>query len=164
VQPTDNFGSVTPPPATGEETADELLLLVVLTAKAFVERLRAERPEGAPSSMTIVHGLAARYLMGRDDVTTVELAHHLGITKQSTSEVVAALERAGLVRRVPHPSDGRARVLVLTDKGAAKLADGRRRWTRLEDEWADLVGRERLDVVREALEAYLKADRVARST
>ena len=74
--------------------------------------------------MTVVHGLAARYLIGRDDVTTVELAGYLGITKQSTSEVVAPLERAGIVRRAPHPSDGRARVLLLTDDGAAKL--GRR--------------------------------------
>ncbi len=45
--------------------------------------------------MTPVHGLAARYLVGRDDVTTVELARYLGITKQSTSEVVALLEKTG---------------------------------------------------------------------
>jgi DNA-binding MarR family transcriptional regulator len=108
--------------------------------------------------MTVVHGLAARYLVGRDDVTTVELAHYLGITKQSTSEVVTTLERAGAVRRAPHPSDGRARVLLLTDEGKAKLDDGRERWQHLEDEWAELVGRDRLDVVRSALEAYLAAD------
>jgi DNA-binding MarR family transcriptional regulator len=146
----------------GDASDDELPILLVRTAKAMVDRLRAERPDGGSSSMTVVHGLAARYLVDRDDVTTVELARHLGITKQSASEVVGVLERAGTVRRAPHPSDGRARVLLLTDQGAAKLAEGRRRWNELEDEWADLVGRAQLDVVREALTAYLDVDLVRR--
>ena len=107
-----------------QRAADELVVLLVRTAKALVDRSRAARPAGARSPMTVVHGLAARYLVGRNDVTAGELARHLGITKQSTSEVVAALERAGTVRRAPHPSDGRARVVLLTDEGAATLEDG----------------------------------------
>ncbi len=145
-------------PPQDDATSDELVILVVRAAKAIVDRLRAERPDGASSPMTVVHGLAARYLVGRDDVTTVELARHLKITKQSASEVVALLEQTGLVRRAPHPRDGRARVLLLTDDGKARLADGRRRWKQLEKEWAALVGRDRLDVVRSALETYLAAD------
>jgi DNA-binding MarR family transcriptional regulator len=142
---------------------EELVILVVRAAKALVDRLRAEHEHAdATPPMTAVHGLAARYLLGRDDVTTVELARYLGITKQSTSEVVGALERSGAVRRAPHPSDGRARVLLLTDEGRTKLDAGRRRWDALEHEWADLVGCDRLDVVREALEAYLAADLAAR--
>src|SRR5437016_3767315 len=80
----------------------------------FGERLRAERAGQAAPPMTVVHGLAGRYLVGRDDVTAVELARYLGITKQSTSEVVTALEHAGIVRRAPHPTDRRARVLLLS--------------------------------------------------
>jgi DNA-binding MarR family transcriptional regulator len=150
------------PAVEAEGTADELVLLVVRVAKALVDRLRAENPEGASSSMTMMHALAARYLVGRENVTTVELARYLGITKQSTSEVVALLEQAGFVRRAPHPTDGRARVLLLTEQGMAKLGDARRRWNRREEEWAELVGRDRLDVVRGALEAYLAADLAAR--
>jgi len=136
------------------------MVLVVRTAKALVDRMREEKAAAgdASSPMTVVHGLAARYLLERDDVTNVELAHYLGVTKQSTSEVVATLEREGLVVRAPHPSDGRARVLLLTDEGRCRLEEGRLRWRELEDEWAELVGRDRLDTVREALEAYLIAD------
>ena len=54
------------------------------------------------------------------------------------------------------------RVLLLTDEGRAKLEAGHRRWKQLEDEWAALVGRDRLDVVRAALESYVAADRAAR--
>lgn len=146
---------------TAGAAEDELVILVIRTAKALVDRLRAERPDATSSPMTVVHGLAARYLLGRDDVTTVELARYLGITKQSTSEVVRALEETGNVRRAPHPSDRRARVLLLTDEGKAKLEGGRRRWQGVEAEWAELVGRDRLDVVRAALVAFLAADLAA---
>jgi DNA-binding MarR family transcriptional regulator len=148
--------------AASDTQPEELVVLVVRAAKALVDRLRADDPERAASPLTPVHGLAARFLLGRDDVTTVDLARYLGITKQSTSEVVGALERTGTVRRAPHPSDGRARVLLLTDAGKTKLDAGRRRWNELECEWADLVGPDQLEVVRAALEHYLAADLAAR--
>ena len=147
------------PGASGPD--DDLLLLLVRTGKAVIDRLRAEAgAEG--STLTVVHGLAASYLVGRDDVTTVELARYLGITKQSASEVVATLEAAGTLRRAPHPTDRRARVLLLTDEGLAKLQTNRVRRAAAEREWAELVGEDRLQVVREALEAYLAADAGAR--
>lgn len=153
-----------PIPAVPTEAAatDELVVLMIRTAKAIVDGMRADRPDQASSPLTPVHGLAARFLIGRTDVTTVELARHLGITKQSASEVVAVLEKTGTVRRAPHPSDGRARVLLLTDDGKAKLEEGRRRWRRVEDEWAALVGRDALETTRVTLEAILEADMAAR--
>jgi DNA-binding MarR family transcriptional regulator len=146
-----------------ERRDDELVVLVVRAAKAIVDRFRVEKSGDASSPMTVVHGLAARYLVGRDNVTMGELAGYLGITKQSTSEVVDLLEHSGIVRRVPHPSDRRSRVLLLTDAGAAKLEQGQRRWTEIEDEWANLVGPDALNTVREALKAYLDADEPARA-
>jgi DNA-binding MarR family transcriptional regulator len=159
--PTPGHEAIRPDPRA-DAAPEELVVLLVRAAKALVDRLSAEEPDKLHSAMTPVHGLAARYLLGRGDVTTVELARYLGITKQSASEVVGALERNGIVRRAPHPSDGRARVLLLTEEGRTKLDDGRRRWHEVEREWADLVGREKLDVVRDALETYLRADLAVR--
>jgi DNA-binding MarR family transcriptional regulator len=159
--PTPGHEAIAPVPSV-EAPAEELVVLLVRTVKALIDRLGAEDADQQHSPMTPVHGLAARYLLGRHDVTTVELARYLGITKQSASEVVGALERNGIVRRAPHPSDGRARVLLLTEEGRTKLDDGRRRWHEVEREWADLVGREKLDVVRDALETYLRADLAVR--
>ncbi len=136
-------------------TPDDLVVLIVRTAKALVERVRAEPGHEGHEHFTMVHGLAARYLADHDDVTTVELARHLRITKQSASEVVTQLEQAGIVRRAPHPRDGRARILLLTDEGQARLAAGRKRLAEIEDEWAELVGRDALNVVRDSLAAYL---------
>ncbi len=144
-----------------DEVPNELVVLLMRAAKAIVDEIRGEHP-AAESPMTPVHGLAARYLLDRDDVTTVELARYLGITKQSASEVVALLEKTGTVRRAPHPSDGRARVLLLTDDGKDRLDRERQRWQAVEDEWAAIVGRKRLDVVRGVLEDILAAELVAR--
>jgi DNA-binding MarR family transcriptional regulator len=136
------------------QSDEELVILLFRSAKALVDRLRMGQPE---TGLTVVHGLAARYLVDHHDVTTVELARHLGITKQSASEVVTALEEATIVQRVPHPSDGRARVILLTKQGKARLAERRRRWNEIEDEWVELAGRNKVDAMRDALSAYLDA-------
>jgi DNA-binding MarR family transcriptional regulator len=143
---------------SGHDNREDLVVLLIRTATVLVERLRAQRPAGDASPLTVVHGLAANYLVGHRDVTSSDLARYLKITKQSASEVVAVLETAGIVRRAPHPTDRRARVLLLTDAGRTKLDDGRRQWQDLEDEWATLVGRDRLGILREVLESYLTAE------
>jgi DNA-binding MarR family transcriptional regulator len=145
-------------PLVRTDSPDDLLLLLVRTTKALVDRLRAGSPEGpGAGELTVVHGVAVRYLLDRDGATTVELARYLRVTKQSASEVVALLEHHGLVRRAPHPRDGRARLLLITDEGRRRVEDGHRRWQEVEDEWAAIVGREELDVVRGVLSAYLAA-------
>lgn len=49
--------------------------------------------------------------------TMRELAHTLNCDPSNASLVSAKLEQDGLVQRHPHPTDGRARVLVLTERG-----------------------------------------------
>ena len=49
--------------------------------------------------------------------TMRELAHTLNCDPSNASLVSAKLEQDGLVQRQPHPTDGRARVLVLTQRG-----------------------------------------------
>lgn len=52
-------------------------------------------------------------------VTQVDLAAFAATDPMMTSQVVRTLERAGLVERLPHPTDGRARALRATPDGAA---------------------------------------------
>ena len=53
----------------------------------------------------------------RDGIAQGALADALGSTVQTTSTTLALAEHAGFVVRVPHPTDGRAKVVVLTDRG-----------------------------------------------
>jgi DNA-binding MarR family transcriptional regulator len=108
-------------------------------------------------SMTNVHLFALRYLAENTLVTGSELARHLDVTKQATSELVIGLESAGLVRRTPHPADGRAYVLELTERGHELLIEGHRRWAQIEDEWVGLVGPRRVAVLQKVLEEVLAA-------
>ena len=52
-----------------------------------------------------------------------ELAAALGVTEQTTSRIVAGLERNGYVRREPHPDDRRVRLLSATDTGARVMQE-----------------------------------------
>lgn len=49
--------------------------------------------------------------------TQKQLAGRTGIDVNTISQVLRGLERRGLVRRTPHPSDSRAIALSLTDAG-----------------------------------------------
>ncbi|WP_338694920.1 MarR family winged helix-turn-helix transcriptional regulator [Streptomyces sp. Q6] len=64
------------------------------------------------------HGFAfSRISFG--GATATDLAAHLGVTKQAASQLVDELVRKGYVERQPHPSDARARLVVLTERGWA---------------------------------------------
>ncbi len=63
-----------------------------------------------------VHGFAFAFLSAAP-ATTAQLAQHLGITKQATSELVQDLVERGYLIRVADPDDRRARLLLLTDRG-----------------------------------------------
>jgi DNA-binding MarR family transcriptional regulator len=52
-----------------------------------------------------------------------ELSDHLRIAPRSTTEVVDALEAAGLVERRPDPHDRRATLVAVTDRGAQVATD-----------------------------------------
>ena len=54
-------------------------------------------------------------------MTLSALARDLGITKQAVARVVDDMRAAGLVEQLPDPSDGRARLLALTDRGDAMV-------------------------------------------
>jgi len=148
--------STTSPPIVSEEVP----ILVIRAAKALVERMSeltgSEADRGAVK-LTVMHGLAARYIAANERVTTVELAAHLHVTKQSAAELVHALEAVDIVARRPHPTDRRARVLELTANGRRRLAESRTRWAAIEAEWVELVGPAALDQLRTVLETYLAA-------
>jgi len=141
---------------TGTVSDDELPLLMLRALKAMVERLN-EDEAAATSKFTPVHGLVTRYLDRHDDVTIIELADHLHVTKQSASELVGALEAGGYVRRRPNPADRRSRFLELTAKGRQGLARSRDRWRRIEAEWASTAGDDALATVRAAMASYLSS-------
>jgi DNA-binding MarR family transcriptional regulator len=65
-----------------------------------------------------------------DPLTQAEVGVRLGMDANTTSQIVRALERRGLLTRTAHPEDGRARALGLTadgiERGRAASATARK--------------------------------------
>jgi DNA-binding MarR family transcriptional regulator len=51
------------------------------------------------------------------EARATEIAEAIGLTKQATGQIIDRMDELGYVQRVPDPSDGRAKVLQLTDRG-----------------------------------------------
>ncbi len=52
-----------------------------------------------------------------DGISFNDLTEYLIVSRQSLDGVLKRLEREGHVKRIPHPDDGRARLVLLTDQG-----------------------------------------------
>lgn len=99
-------------PADSWDTATAVLRL----ATQIVEGVQQGVAEAGFDDVRPVHGFAFARLSAAP-ATTAQLAKHLGVTKQATSELVQHLVDRGYLTRIPDPSDGRARLLVLTARG-----------------------------------------------
>jgi DNA-binding MarR family transcriptional regulator len=81
-----------------------------------------------------------------------DLADQAQMTKQSVAGLVDELERMGYVRRVPDPTDRRARLIQIDKRGrqAAKAAQSAH--DEIQAEWRSHLGARRFSQLREILE------------
>ena len=95
-----------------------------LSVMRLARRMRAERAE---TSLTLTQLAALATLERHGSLTPGELAAQERVQPPSMTRVVASLQDAGLVRRSPHPSDGRQVLLEVTPAAVALLREDRRR-------------------------------------
>ncbi len=81
-----------------------------------------------------------------------ELADQARVTKQTAGFLVDQMERHGYVRRVPDPTDGRARLVRLADRGLAAAEVAAATVAQVEAEWTAHLGTARMRALRAALE------------
>ena len=97
------------------------------------------------------HGNVLQFL-DADGTRVSVLAQRAQITKQSMAELVAHLERHGYVERVPDPSDGRAKLVRSTPRGAEVYAIAREFVEELEQAWTAELGETKMRRLRTLLE------------
>ncbi|MGC5247619.1 MarR family winged helix-turn-helix transcriptional regulator [Gordonia sp. DT219] len=94
----------------------DLPFLLMRAQAAVAERINDQIAAHGHPGLRPVHGVIfARIAAAGASVN--EIAAHLGITKQSAATIIEALEADGYVSRRPHPTDRRARLVELTDRG-----------------------------------------------
>jgi DNA-binding MarR family transcriptional regulator len=92
--------------------------LVLRAATQLVDAIQAGVAARGFTDVRPSHGFAfARISAG--DATASELADHLGVTKQAAGQLVDQLVQRGYITKESDPTDARARLLRLTDKGWA---------------------------------------------
>jgi DNA-binding MarR family transcriptional regulator len=94
------------------------------TVMRLARRLRNQRAE---TSLSLGQIAALGTLDRHGPLTPGELAGHERVQPPSMTRILAKLEVAGLVTRVPHPTDRRQVVMAVSPTGKAMLRDDRRR-------------------------------------
>ena len=89
--------------------------------------------------------------IAEDGSRLTDLAEQAGVTKQTAGFLVDQLERAGYVERAPDPSDGRARLVRITERGSCAIAASAKVVAEVEAEWTAHIGADRMDVLRHIL-------------
>jgi len=118
----------------------------------FCEQLERRLAETPYDDIRITHGCVFGNI-DPEGTRLTDLAERARMTKQSVGEVTSDLEQRGYVERVADPSDGRAKIIRLTERGRAAQALGVGLIDDLEQEWGERFGAERVAALREALEA-----------
>ncbi|MEV7099430.1 MarR family transcriptional regulator [Amycolatopsis sp. NPDC051045] len=83
------------------------------------------------------------------------LAERMGVTQQAASKAVADLERRGLLRREPGPSDARTKLLHLTEHAQNAVEATRALRHELQDELEKEYGTERVGDARALLASII---------
>lgn len=80
----------------------------------LVRRVRAAAPT---NGLSITESAVIARLFKEGPATNADLARAEGMKPQSMGATIAALEQQGLIKRRPHPTDGRQFHIELTAKG-----------------------------------------------
>jgi len=129
---------------------------------AIRRRLYSELQAAGHSDLTAAH-MYVFQSPGPDGVRPTELAARTNMTKQAMNHLLVGLESGGYLKRVPAPSDRRGTVLRLTDRGRDVERIMVEVSGRMERDWADLLGRDRVEELRNAIRDLdvLEADEAA---
>ena len=102
----------------------------------MTRRVRARGWEGFQPSFTTLLGH-----LDTEGTSISTLARRIGISRQAVSQLAQAIEEAGLVERVQHPTDGGSVLVRHTEAGRRILLDALEVMETIEAEYAERAGR-----------------------
>jgi DNA-binding MarR family transcriptional regulator len=130
-----------------------LARLFAIAYRSLVDDLHTRLRERGFDDVRPAYGFVL--LAARDGTTVTEVAALMGVTKQAASKMVDAMAGAGYVRRAADDGDARRRRVELNARGRRLLATVEAIYAELEADWANVIGRERVERLRADLVAVL---------
>jgi DNA-binding MarR family transcriptional regulator len=131
--------------------------LLDIASAALFEQFRAELDQSEFRDIRPTHGCVFRYVKG-PGLRLTEIAERANMTKQSVGEIVDDLAKRGYVKRIPDPDDRRAKLICLTKRGEEAQAYGLSTFAKVEEQWGERYGAERIERLREFLEEIVAAE------
>jgi DNA-binding MarR family transcriptional regulator len=135
----------------------DLAVLILLTSRLMTEDVHRRMAAAGFADLRPAHGFAFQLIASTGGATGVELAEHLGVTRQAAGQMVDELVRLGYVGREADPDDARLRRIVLTDRGRQAIAAATELWSAQEREWETLIGAGAMAAVQQGLLAFVEA-------
>jgi DNA-binding MarR family transcriptional regulator len=136
-------------PVVGEPDVTRLLLEA---RRALAGELDGDLEERGFPDLRPGHAALFLTIDRRSGSRLSDLAEQVRLTKQGMMLLVDDLESRGYVRRIPDPSDARAKLVRLTARGRRAAAECRRAVQGLEQRVRRQLGDRRYDTLREVLE------------
>jgi DNA-binding MarR family transcriptional regulator len=128
--------------------------LLVQTTRHFQTELYRRLAGAGLEGLRVPHTHVSAYIESEGSRLS-ELARKARMTVPAMLELVDDLERLGYAERRPDPSDRRAKLIVMTDKGWEAMRTGHRIIGELEAEYAQALGRDRFDEFTSTFQALL---------
>jgi DNA-binding MarR family transcriptional regulator len=117
---------------------------------AMVDHIHRRLAEQGHPDVRPAHGNVFQFV-DREGTRVSELAARARMTKQSMGELVAHLEAGGYVERVPDPTDRRAKLVRLTERGWEAYPIARGAIAEVEAGWTARLGAAKMDRLRALL-------------
>src|SRR5918993_4408607 len=111
---------------------------------ALLMRIHAEMAAAGFADSYPSWGTNIFHYLREGGVRLTELAEHTHTTKQALRYTINQLEAAGYVERVPDPTDGRAKIIRLTERGWEVRRVGDEIIASIEHERVQQLGEERM--------------------
>lgn len=140
-----------------------LLGLLTAVASWFEERHIELLVEAGFDDLRRAHNAVLVHLPA-DGIRLTDLAERAGMSKQAMAELVADLVDKGYLDRVPDPTDRRAKLLVIRERGDAAHRATLEIFARIEDELAHVVGAGAVEDTRATLTDVLERVVLGRSS
>lgn len=104
---------------TPSDASEDPLIFTVLNEIGIIQQLaRAEFERVLPGGMHLSHfSVLNRFVRLGGTASPAELAAAFQVTRGAMTNTLGWLERQGLVRITPDPSDGRAKIVAITRAG-----------------------------------------------
>ena len=127
-------------------------LLLFIPYRSLENRVFAALAEAGFSDLTTAQMKLVQRI-GPHGSRLTDLAEQAQVTKQTAGYLVDQLEQSGWVERIPDPTDGRARLIRLTERAQKAVPIAAAAVGEVTAEWETHLGRRRMQQLRGALTA-----------